>query len=50
MLDDPNRPKIQEVSFEGYEEKKNMLEMMEKSVEHVRKEVKEMKKARENEE
>ena len=49
-LYDPNRPKIQEVSIEGYEEKKNMLEMMEKSVEHVRKELKEMKKAGEKEE
>ena len=47
---DPNRPKMQGGSGDVYEQKENMLEMMEIGVESVKKELKEMKKAREKEE
>jgi hypothetical protein len=47
---DPNRPKMQGGSGDVYEQKENMLEMMEIGVESVKKELKEMTKAREKEE
>ena len=49
-LYDPNRPKMQEGSGDVYEQKENMLGMMEKNVEFIKEELKEMKKAREKEE
>ena len=44
-----HRPKELEISGEEYEEKKNMLEMMENSIEFVKKELKQMKKEKEKE-
>ena len=43
-LQDPNRNEKQKMFVSEYEEKKRVLEMMEKSAEHVREELKQMKK------
>ena len=46
---DPNRSKIQEVSVGEYEEKENMLKMIENSIKVTKEELKQMKKEREKE-
>ena len=43
-LYDPNRPKMVELSGDVYEEKENMIKMLENSVQQFKEELKQMKK------